>query len=166
MMYWIKKFFSDGKAHWQAFSEVVIVAAFTFALYIGSFLKNNAQHEHTMKGNFLERGEIFLLIYSLFGTLFYLAFIHVGKPSNGPKKFFGFLITLTIIPVVLLSGFDPTFRSIVNYDINFIGYVVFAFFLFSYYALLFYQELAPPDPEKVLEDGARNMANKARELNK
>ncbi len=65
-----------------------------------------------------------------------------------------------------MSGFDPTFKSIVNDDINMLGYYTYGLFLTSYYALLFYQELSPPDPEKVFEDGARNMADQARELNK
>ena len=164
MIYWIKKFFSDPEAHWRALWEVFTVTAFTFALYIGSFLKANASAETLTRQNILDRGEIFLLIYALFGTLFYLAFIHIGKPANGPKKLFGLLVSLSIIPIVLMSGFDPSFKFIVNERINNAGYYVYALFLFSYYALLFYQELEPPDPDRVLEDGARAMAKKVRGL--
>lgn len=70
MMYWIRKFFSDREAHLRALGEVFTVTAFTFVLYVGSFFKNNAQSISNIQGSFLERGEIFLLIYSLYGTLF------------------------------------------------------------------------------------------------
>lgn len=64
-----------------------------------------------------------------------------------------------------MSGFDPTFKYIVNKEINSAGYWIFALFIFSYYSLIFYQELSPPDPHEVLEEGARTMADQARELN-
>lgn len=163
-MYWIKKFFTDREAHFRAFSEVFTVAAFTFALYVGSFLKASASSTSGTAEQLLKRGEVFLLIYALFGTLFYLSFIHVGKPTNGPKKFIGLLISLIIIPIVLMSGFDPTFHFIVNEDVNRGGYLVFLLFLFSYHALLFFQEIEPPSPEAVLNAEAKSMADKVREL--
>lgn len=161
MMYWVRKFFTDPEAHFRAFAEVFTVTAFTFALYFGSFVKNKAKTIEGFEGALLDRGEIFLLIYALYGTLFYLAFIHVGKPANGPKKIFGLAVSLAIIPIVLMSGFDPTFKSIVNKQINDAGYFAYVGFLLTYYMLLFYQELSPPDPGGVLNAGAQNMAREA-----
>lgn len=164
MRYWLAKFFSQPAAHGRAFAEVFVTTAFSLTLYAGAFLKINATREGELGGKFLERGEVFLLTYALYGTLFYLAFIHIGKPANAPKKFVGLLVSLLAIPIVFMSGFDPTFRSIVNEDVNFWGYVAYGLFLLSYYALLFYQEIKPPDPEQVLEDGARDMAAQARQI--
>jgi cytochrome bd-type quinol oxidase subunit 2 len=163
VIYWLGKFFSDPKAHWRAFCEVAVVTVFSLAAYVGTYLKHNSTTD-IIAGNLMDRGQIFLLIYSLFGTLFYLAFIHVDKPSNGPKKFFGFWITLIILFVVFLGDFDASFSHVVNKDITRWGFIAYGFYLFSYYALLFYQELAPPDPTEVIDRDTKDMADRAREL--
>lgn len=162
MTYWIRKFFSDPEAHGSALFEVLVVVGFLIAPFFYAHLMNFDADTTAINDGLLARGQIFALIYALSGTILYLSF--GSKPSNGPKKMIGFVALFMLLPVFFMSGFDPTFESFIDPRANKFGYYGFAAFVIFYYLLLFYETLEPPNVGKSLDDGAKDMAEKARKF--
>lgn len=164
MTYWIRKFFSEPKAHLSALGEVVVVTFFLVAPFISLYLRQSATlaDNTVFENGLLAKGQVFALIYGLSGSILYLAF--ASNPRNPPKTIIGFLCLFVLVPIIFMSGFDPSFRTLINARVNWLGHWAFVVFVFSYYALLLFEGLEPPSPEKSLRDGARDMAEAARNL--
>jgi len=164
MKYWVKKFFSDPSAHWDAFCEVLVVVALSITPFVGLYITKRGAGSEVFVEGLLAKGQIFALIWGLSGSVLYIAF--ASKPHNGPKTTLGFLSLFLLFPVVFMSGFDPSFSSIVDTEVNRWGYYGFLALIFFYYSLLFFENLSPPDPSESIDRDTSLMADQARELNK
>lgn len=163
MSYWFKKFFSDPAAHGHAVLEVITVSFFLVLPFMSLYFRNYGTHAAPVEGPVLEKGQIFVLIYGLAGSVIYTAF--GTTPHNWPKTILGFGALFLLMPVFLLSGFDPNFASIINDRVNTLGLYGFSAMVVLYYALLVFEALEPPDPSDVLRSDETVMAKAARELN-
>lgn len=164
MIYWIKKFFSDTSAHWRALVEVAIIALFSLLLYVCQYLRKISTSLSAVGDvSMFEKGQMYLLAYSLFGTIIWLSFVRWDRPRHGARMFFGVIAIIVIIPVITFIGFDPTFSSIVNDRIIEAGYWIFAFFLVINYLLLFYSDISPPDATDTIHKGSEALGAKYRE---
>lgn len=156
-MYWIKKLFSHRDAHWKAFCEVGCVCLASFVpLGVSLF----AQTARTAEGLWsvwptldmmFGKGQMYLMGYALFGTIFWLAFWSGDREPHKARRALGTLALVAIAPVVGGFAVDPTFSSVANSWIVELGYYFYAAFAVIYYLLLFYVEIDPPTPIDVFK---------------
>jgi predicted permease len=167
MIYWIKKYFSAPRAHWTAFYEVAITAAFALAPFLVTYFVESAKlpdGKFFNVDNLVGRGQLYLLSYGLFGSLFWLAFMKDDKPRHGARVFLGLCATLAMLPAIGYIGVDPTFSSVANrYIVNF-GYILYFILLFINYLLLFYMNISPPEPQDILDRETLNMRQRYEEM--
>lgn len=167
MIYWIKKYFTDPAGHWRALYEVVVIAIFSLGPFVITFFTRAALSEDGTSVDLYDivgRGQLYLLSYGIFGTVFWLAFPNPDKPMHGARALLGTVATLIALPVIGFIGVDPTFSSVLNSKIINLGYWVYGLFLLIYYLILFYTDIVPPEPNTVLEREANDMRKKYEEL--
>jgi len=166
-MYWLKQYFKDAKTHFRAASEVVVTGFFSILPLVIPYIIANLRSSNgsfTPVTNVVGRGQIFILCYSFYGTIFWLAFCRAGAAGSGPRKFFGFVATVSIFFVVAVLGVDPTLSNILNPTIVNVSYLMYFVFLLINYLLLFYLNVEPPKLDEVYERGANDMRDKLRGL--
>lgn len=156
-MYWFKQLFSHRSAHWNAFCEVFCVCLFSLApLGVSLFVQNTkaanglSSIEPTLSLLF-GKGQMYLMGYALFGTIFWLAFWSGDKEPHKARRFLGTLAFLAILPIFAGFGVDPTFSSVVNPTAVVWGYYFYGAFAAIYYLLLFYVSIDPPTPVDVFK---------------
>ncbi len=167
MIYWIKKYFSHPDGHIQALYEVIMIALFSLAPFAITFFVRSAEHKDGVQVPFEEivgRGQLYLLAYGVFGTIFWLAFLKSDKPRHGARAFLGGVATILILPVIGFLGVDPTFSAMLNSNIVRLGYWFYAILLTINYLLLFYMHIDPPEPSEVLDREAGSMRRQYEEL--
>lgn len=171
-MYWVKKLFSHGDAHWRAFCEVGCVCLFSLVpLGVSLFAQNAQAVSGTMSiGPTLNllfgKGQMYLMGYGLFGTIFWLAFFSGNKEPHIVRRAIGAIAIMAILPVVGLFGVDPTFSSVANSSIIAMGYYFYAAFAVIYYLLLFYVEIDPPTPNEVFKAETNDLISNYGRLSK
>lgn len=162
-MYWIRQLFSHWDAHRRAFWEVSCVCLFSLGPLGASLFVQNAQAVDGVNSviptlNMLfGKGQMYLMGYALFGTVFWLAFWSGDKEPHVARRTLGSLAILAIFPVVAWFGVDPTFSTVANPKIVQLGYYFYAAFAVIYYLLLFYVAIDPPSPADVFEDETKNI---------
>jgi NADH:ubiquinone oxidoreductase subunit 5 (subunit L)/multisubunit Na+/H+ antiporter MnhA subunit len=150
MIYWAKKYFTDPSAHFEAAYEVFVVFAFSLApFFVAYFINASRLSNSSTFEDLFGRGQIYLLAYALFGTIFWLAFLKSGRPRHGARVFLGFLATLLVFPLVGFLGVDPTFSTVINSSVVRFGFILYAILLTIYYLLLFYMDVQPPEPREI-----------------
>lgn len=156
-MYWLKQLFKHGRAHRNAFGEVFCVCLFSLTpLGVTLFVQNAraakglTSIEPTLSLLF-GKGQMYLMGYALFGTIFWLAFWSGDKEPHGARRLLGSLAILAILPVIAGFGVDPTFSSVVNPTVVKYGYYFYGAFAVIYYLLLFYVSIDPPTPVEVFK---------------
>lgn len=165
-MYWVRMFFTQADTHLHAIAEVAVTALFSLAPLLLAIVLPSVQNAD---GSFLPlssvagRGQIFLLVYGLYGTIFWLGFANWEYPRHNARFFLGFVGTLVIWPIVAFSGIDPTFSTILNPNLITISYWTYGIFLGLNYLLLFYMKIDPPEPQKVFERGTIAMRDQYRD---
>jgi hypothetical protein len=156
-MYWIKQLFSHWGSHWKALCEVGCVCLFSLVPLGVSLFAQNAQAEGGLVSvlptlNMLfGKGQMYLMGYALFGTIFWLAFFSGDKEPHVARRALGALAILAILPVVGIFGIDPTFSRVANPTIVQWGYYFYMAFAAIYYLLLFYVSIDPPTPSDVFK---------------
>lgn len=156
-MYWIRRFFSNPHVHGRAFVEVFCVCLFSLAPLAASLFSrsaNDAINSNAMSGalaSLFGRGQMYLMAYALFGTVFWLAFLNPQKDRHNARAFLGFCATILMLPVIGFLGVDPTFSTLANPEIVKLGYYLYLAFALIYYLLIFYTEIQPPSPNDVFE---------------
>lgn len=157
-MYWLKKLFSNLQLHFRAFQEVACVCLFSLVPLGVSIFVNYSKSEsgnHTLAraiDSLFGRGQMYLLAYALFGTIFWLAFLRPDKTRHDARAILGLIATLCMLPVVGFVGIDPTFSTIANPFIVKAGYFFYFGFAIIYYLLLFYMEIPAPDPDEIFKN--------------
>lgn len=168
MIYWIKKYFSNPSAHQIALYEVTVTALMSLAPFMITYFAKSAQ---ITDGSFISldemvgRGQIYILVYGIFGTVFWLAFVKSDKPRHDARAFLGVVAFMLVLPILGFIAVDPTFSTILNKQIVILGYVFYIAMLFINYLLLFYLNIEPPEPNAVLARGADDMRKRYEELN-
>lgn len=166
-MYWVKKYFSNFSAHVQAAYEVLTTAIFSLIPFAIAYINASVKLPGGKFITFTEivgRGQVFLLSYALYGTIFWLAFGRSETARHGARIFLGLIATLLIFPVVGLLGVDPTFSNILNQSIVKISYYLYFILIIVNYLLLFYMKIDPPEPEELYEREAKGMREKYKEM--
>lgn len=168
-MYWVKKYFSDLDAHGAAIYEVLVVTLFSIAPFFVSYFVISAKR---LDGSFLSfdelfgRGQLYLLGYGIFGTIFWLAFLKSDRPRHNARAFLGAIATLAIIPIIGFLGVDATFSTVLNPNIVSLGYWFYGALLLVHYLLLFYLNVEPPEPNEIISREASSMRDRYKELRK
>jgi hypothetical protein len=159
-MYWIKKYFSQPSAHFRALMEVLIILLCSLLpYYVTAFVRaaNEKSSTQVQLDDLFSRGQIYLLAYALFGTVFWLSFVRWDRPRHDARTFLGVLSFFLVVPIIGFIGVDPTFSSVVNADVVRWGYWFYGAFLFIHYLLLFYSEIDPPDPQDIFDRGTKDL---------
>lgn len=164
-MYWIGKFFSQFDTHLKALSEVAITAVFSLAPLATAILIPSIKRAD---GSFIPlaevvgRGQVFLLSYGLYGTIFWLAFANGDYPRHTARILLGTIATFAILPVVSVSGVDPTFSTLLNPSLIQASYYLYGLFIVLNYLLLVYMRIEPPEPREVYKREAQTMRDRFR----
>lgn len=162
-MYWLKQLFSHREAHWNAFCEVACVCIFSLApLAVSLFVQNSQAQDGIIKIEptwylLFGKGQMYLMGYGLFGTIFWLAFWSGDKEPHKARRFLGSLAILGILPIFAGFGVDPTFSSVNNPTIITFSYCFYGLFAAIYYLLVFYVAIEPPTPTSVFSDGVKDL---------
>lgn len=165
MIYWVKKFFSQSETHAKAFAEVFVTVVFSLAPLVTAVLIPSIKRAD---GSFIPldevvgRGQVFLLSYGLYGTIFWLAFANGDYPRHTARIVLGTLATIAIIPVISVSGVDPTFSTVLNPSVIRASYWLYGSFIVLNYLLLVYMRIEPPEPREVYKREARTMQDQYR----
>lgn len=169
MMYWIKKYFSNRETHVQSIYEVGLVVIFSVAPFIMTyFIRMSHAAEGSVVGinDLISKGQLYLLAYSVFGTILWLAFAKSDKPRHGARIFLGIFGVFLMLPVIGLLGVDPTFSANLSSFSITLSYWMYGIFIFVHYLLLFYMEIPPPQPRDILNREAQEMRALYTEMNK
>lgn len=167
MIYWFRKYFSEPKAHGAAIYEVAVTALFSLAPFLITYFIESAKRPD---GSFIEmgkivgRGQLYLLVYGVFGAIVWLAFMKGDRPRHDARAFLGLIATILMMPIVGYLGVDPTFSTVLNPNIVNWGYWFYGVFLVLNYLLLFYMNVNPPEPSEVLQREADDMRDRYKEL--
>ncbi|WP_162892386.1 hypothetical protein [Blastomonas fulva] len=112
------------------------------------------------------KGQMYLMAYALFGTIFWLAFWSGDKEPHKARRALGTIALLAIAPVVGGFAVDPTFSNVTNTNVVVFGYYFYAVFAVIYYLLLFYVEIDPPTPNDVFKRETGTLINEYKRLEK
>jgi hypothetical protein len=169
MIYWIGKYFTQLDTHLKALAEVAITAFFSLAPFATAILIPSIKRADGTFISLVEvvgRGQVFLLSYGLYGTIFWLAFANGEYPRHTARIMLGTIATLTIIPVVSVSGVDPTFSTVLNPSLIKASYWLYGLFIVINYLLLVYMRIEPPEPREVYKREAKTMLDDYRRMPK
>lgn len=168
MIYWVRRYFSDPSGHIYALYEVLTSAAFSLIPFIVPYFVNSAKRTD---GSFMNmddlvgRGQIYLLSYGVFGTIFWLAFLK-AENRHGARSLFGLIATVLVLPILGFIGVDPTFSTVLNVNLVRYSYILYTILLILNYLLLFYINITPPNPGEVISREAGEMRGRWEELNR
>ncbi len=168
MIYWLLKLGTDPRSHKAALYEVFITAVFSLAPFIITYFVESARHSDSTFlpiSSLVGRGQLFLLSYGVYGTVFWLSFLKDDKPRHGARAFLGAIATIIILPVIGFLGVDPTFSSVLNPNVVEWSYWMYGLLLALNYLLLFYSNIDPPEPGSVLDREAKGMRDSYRAMN-
>ena len=141
---------------------VCSLAPFIIAAFVRSAQSING-NDITIS-DLLARGQVYLLAFSLFGTIVWLAFVRNDQPRHNARIFIGILALFLMLPIFGFIGVDPTFSTIFNPYITKLSFVFYGIFILFHYLLLFYCGIEPPEPRDVFSRDASTMADKYRAL--
>lgn len=167
MIYWIKKYFSQPETHLEALYEVLMTALFSLAPFAITYFVRAAKAAPGVEvpvEDIFGRGQLYLLAYGVFGTVFWLAFLKSDRPRHGARALVGGVATILILPVIGFLGVDPTFSTVLNGSIVKAGYWLYSGLLVFNYLLLFYMHIEPPEPGDVLGREAGEMRRRYSEM--
>jgi hypothetical protein len=165
--YWVRQFFSDWRGHLKALTEVGLTALFTLSPFIIAYFVRTTKGPTSFNATFMDlfgRGQLYLLAYGIFGTVFWLAFIRWDQPRHGVRAFLGCVATLMMLPIVGFIGVDPTFSTVANRQTVMWGYYFYAGMLLINYLLLFYMDKQPPAVRDILRRGSDQLSDEYRSL--
>lgn len=165
--YWIRQFFSDWRGHLTALTEVGLTALFTLSPFIIAYFVRATKGPTSFSATFMDlfgRGQLYLLAYGVFGTVFWLAFVRWDQPRHGVRAFLGCVATLMVLPIVGFLGVDPTFSTVANKQTVIWGYYFYGSILTINYLLLFYMDKQPPTVKEILKRGSDQLADDYRSL--
>ncbi|UXS00852.1 hypothetical protein [Agrobacterium tumefaciens] len=167
MIYWVKKLFSNANLHGLAFFEVATTAVFSIAPFaIIFFIRYGRSEDQAVPSleDLWGRGQLFLLAYGIFGTVFWLAFIRPDRPRHSARACLGTIATFVMLPVIGFIGVDPTFSTVLNKTVVTWSYWTYGFVLLMNYLLIFYMDIPPPEPRDVLRREAVDMRRAYEEM--
>jgi hypothetical protein len=129
---------------------------------------HNASHEGVGFGqtalNLFGRGQAYLLAFSLFGTLLWLAFARADKPRHNMRMFLGLIAVLGMLPIVGSFGVDPTMSEVHDAKFVRISFYTYGFYLLIYHLLLYYMDIPPPAAADIFKREADDMRDKFRSM--
>lgn len=169
MIYWLRKYFTDPRAHWAAAYEVILTAAFSLMPFLITYFVESAKRQDGtffQMDNLVGRGQLFLLSYGIFGTVFWLAFMKDERPRHGARAFLGAVATLSVVPMIGYLGVDPTFSTVMNRTIIIYSYWIYGMLILINYLLLFYINVTPPQTGDILDRETNDMRARYEEMNR
>ncbi|MFG6637933.1 hypothetical protein ACGYJ8_18595 [Sulfitobacter sp. 1A12126] len=162
-MYWLKQIFTRPKTHLWALIEVLITLVMAILPFLTYYAISAAQNEGAEASDFwgfVDRGQLFLLSYGLFGPVIWLSFVKPDVARHDARILLGVISILIVFPVVGFMGVDPTFSTVQNETIVSISYWFYGVFLFVNYLLIFYCTIEPPTAEDSLSKGSKSMKDR------
>lgn len=128
--------------------------------FVVAFAASSASSDSGTTADFwryVNKGQLFLLSYGLFGPIIWLAFINPTIARHNMRALLGLIALIVILPVVGFLGIDPSFSTIQNGWIVKVSYWFYGGFLFINYLLIFYCTIEPPTAEQALSRGSQDM---------
>lgn len=167
-MYWLRQFFTRRTLHLRAAGEVTVITLLSvIPFFIPVFITMAKEEEwrFTALELLFGKGQLFLLSYGLFGSIFWLCFVQSETARHNARVFVGFIATLMMMVVVGYSGFDPTFTNVINKSVIQFSYFFYPLVVFLYYLSIFYSRIDPPFAGDTLRRETTDMRLKFEEYN-
>ena len=150
-----------------ALTEVGLTALFTLSPFLIAYFVRSAQEPTSIGDTFSDlfgRGQLYLLAYGIFGTIFWLAFVRWDQPRHGVRIFLGSVTTLMVLPIIGFIGVDPTFSTVANKATVRWGYYFYVAMLTMNYLLLFFMDKTPPTVKEIFERESSDLADEYHSL--
>jgi hypothetical protein len=169
MRFWLKQFFSDGKAHWKAVEEVFFVCGISliplFMLAIIDQLRQASPSASELFWGAIASGQLYLYSFSLFGTLFWLCQKeHENFPRFEPRRYLTLLVFVPSVLIVIIYSIEPSMSKPLSHGFVGASFAVYLLYVVLYYVLLVFDHLEPPPVEKGLQEGAGTLIDKYKHL--
>lgn len=166
-MYWLRQFFTRGGLHLRALTEVIVTTLFSLVPFVVPAFINMAKADGwdaSVLEPLMGKGQLFLLSYGLFGSIFWLSVVQNETARHNARIFVGFITTILMLIVVGYSGFDPTFTNVVNQSVIRASYIFYPVVVFLYYLSIFYSRIDPPNAGDTLKRETNSMRTKFEEF--
>jgi hypothetical protein len=169
MRFWLKQFFSSGKAHRKAAEEVFFVCIISliplFALGVIDQLRQPTTSAGDLFWSAIGSGQLYLYSFSLFGTLFWLCQKEYENFTRfEPRKYLMLLVFVPSVLILIVYALEPSMSKPLRPRFVNISFVVYVLYAALYYVLLVFDRLEPPAVEDSLREGAGTLIDKFEHL--
>lgn len=153
----------------ECLAEVAIVVFFGIFPFIVAVLRHNALAGSnidvpTVFTESLSGGQLYLYAFSLFGTLLWLSVFNWTIPRRLYRLALAAIVIVLGFIIVALGGVDPTFSKLQNTAIVTMSFYCYGAFIVIYFLLLFGSKETPPAARASLDDEAKELMGKLRQL--
>jgi len=165
MLFWVRQFFSDARAHKDAAEEVFIVCVISLIplllLAVIDQLKVKDAALFDVTGaiwSAISAGQLYLYSFSLFGTLFWLCQKeHENFDKFPPRKYLMLVAFFPTVVIVAVYTFDPTMLKPIPRGLVVASIVVYLIYVVLYYILTVFDNTRAPTVEEQLVSGANQL---------
>jgi hypothetical protein len=155
MPFWIKQFFSESRAHREAFEEVLIVTVVSliplFLLAVADQLRAQHPDMWVVFQAAISSGQLYLYSFAMLGMICWLCWKDYDQLKRFPQRKYlalaAFVFAMLIISVI---SSDPALSKKLSPALITASVVVYIVYTCLYYILLVYDNLRPPSVEQQL----------------
>lgn len=163
--FWIKQFFSDARAHKDAFEEVFVVTIVSLVplllLAVVDQLRVEHSNAYAVLWGAISSGQLYLYSFALLGMLCWLCWKDHENLERFPlRKYLALIAFVCSALIVSVYSFDPALSKTLSPPLVRASVVVYVIYTVLYYILLVYENLRPPSVETQLDTEADEMASK------
>jgi len=168
MKFWIKQFFSDSKAHWEAFEEILIVTVVSLIPLVLLAVVDQLRAEHPdMWAVFqaaISSGQLYLYSFAMLGMIFWLCWKeHDQFRRFPPGRFLALVAFVFSVLIIAVYSSDPALSKRLSPPLITASIVVYVVYTCLYYILRVYDNLRPPAVGPHLDAEAEALGARYRE---
>jgi amino acid transporter len=149
MLFWFKQFFSDARAHREAFEELFFVTIVSliplFILAVVDQLRVEHPDMWTVFQAAISSGQLYLYGFAMLGMIFWLCWKeHDQLGRFPPGKYLALVAFLLSVLIVTVYSSDPALSKRLSPPLITASIIVYIVYTCLYYILRVYDNLRPP----------------------
>jgi amino acid transporter len=168
MRFWFKQFFSDPKAHKEAFEEILIVSLVSLIpLILLAVVDQLRAERHDMWIVFetaVSSGQLYLYSFAMLGMIFWLCWKdHEQWGRFPPGRYLALVAFLLSALIIAVYSSDPALSKVLSPPLIRASIVIYVVYTCLYYILRVYDNLRPPPIERQLKSESDALAARYKE---
>jgi hypothetical protein len=168
MLFWIKQFFSDPKAHLTAFEELFFVTVVSliplFILAVVDQLRAEHPDMWVVFQAAISSGQLYLYSFAMLGMIFWLCWKDHDQWNRFPPGRYLALVAFLFSALILtVYSSDPALSRTLSPPLIRASIVVYIVYTCLYYILRVYDNLRPPSVGRQLASESDALAARYRE---